>query len=224
MPFSSVRETNTEKIDVVVMTTRVIMGPNAGEQELDEHLFTDYEQLLFTRVVSLAEKFGKRVELVTVPSTNPMIAILQTARHLECYTIVMGISAKMQPDEQASELGRIWEMMSKSSRPRGNLRIIGPGVDQHFQLGPHAPQLAPEDIELVHKLWLDLVGKGTSQSLHHNQIVTLSLQRLRDDLKGKDKDEALRQLRVLVGNSDKSGKQTGEFKVPNKGPQEPASK
>ena len=217
-------ETDTEKTAVVVMTTRVIMGPNAGEQEREEHLFTDYEQLLFTRVVSLAEKFGKHVELVTVPSTNPMIAILQTARHLECYTIVMGISAKMLPDEQARELGRIWEMMSRNSRPRGNLRIIGPGVDQHFQLGPHAPQLSPEDIELVHKLWLDLVGKGTAESLHHNQIVTLGLRRLRDDLKGKNKDEALKQLKALVGNADKSGKQTGELKVPGKEPHEPASK
>ncbi|HZS48175.1 MAG TPA: APC family permease [Blastocatellia bacterium] len=217
-------ETDTEKRDVVVMTTRVIQGPNAGEQELEEHLFTDYEQRLFTKVVSLAEKFGKKVELVTVPSKNPMIAILQTARHLECYTIVMGVSAKMTPDEQARELGRIWEMMSQGSRPRGNLRIIGPDVDVHFQLGPHAPRLAPEDIELVHRLWLDLVGKTTGDGLHHNQIVTLALRRLRDDLKGKNKEDAVKQLKALVYNADKSGKHTGDLRKNGSEPEESAVK
>ena len=217
-------ETNTEKTDIVVMTTRVIRGPNAGEQENEEHLFTDYEQMLFTRVVSLAEKFGKTVELVTVPSQNPVIAILQTARHLDCYTIVMGVSAKMRPDEQARELGSIWEVMPKLSRPRGNLRIIGPGVDQHFQLGPHEPKLSPEDIELVHRLWLELVGKSTAESLHHNQIVTLALRRLRDDLKNKNKEEAIKQLKALVHSAEQKDRHTGKLIAPLTGSEKPAPK
>src|SRR3989441_6687687 len=45
-------QTNPEIQDIVVMTVRLIRGPDAGERDLyDTTLFTDYEQRLFTRVV-----------------------------------------------------------------------------------------------------------------------------------------------------------------------------
>src|SRR5215471_11575951 len=58
-------QVNTEDQDIVVMTSRLMSGPGAGDRELhDEALFSEYEQRLFTRVVALAEKHGKPVDLV----------------------------------------------------------------------------------------------------------------------------------------------------------------
>ena len=49
--------------DIVVMTVRGV-STGAGEYDLAENqLFTDYERELFTRVVAVAEKQGKHVEL-----------------------------------------------------------------------------------------------------------------------------------------------------------------
>src|SRR5262249_61753669 len=65
--------TNTEEKDLVVMTTRLITGPT--ERDLpDENLFTDYIQRLFTQVVALAEKHGKPVSMIVVPTRNEFVA------------------------------------------------------------------------------------------------------------------------------------------------------
>ncbi|HXG94743.1 MAG TPA: hypothetical protein VNN73_20545 [Blastocatellia bacterium] len=61
----------------------------------DANLFTDYEQRLFTRVVALAERHGKPVNLLVVPSTNVFDAVAQTALRLDSAEIITGLSAKM---------------------------------------------------------------------------------------------------------------------------------
>src|SRR6185295_4575221 len=64
-------ETDTDERDIIVMTVRLMQGPDAGERDLyDATMFTDYEQRLFTQVVGLAEKHGKPVNLLVVPSNN----------------------------------------------------------------------------------------------------------------------------------------------------------
>ena len=53
------------------MTVRNVTT-GAGEYDLAENqLFTDYERELFTRVVTLAEKEGKTVDLLVVPAVDP---------------------------------------------------------------------------------------------------------------------------------------------------------
>src|SRR5262249_16718279 len=74
------QKTNTRKHDIVVMTVRGLSTAGSGEYGLSENqLFTEYERELFTRVVSLAEKEGKTVELLTVPGLNPFDAMVHTA-------------------------------------------------------------------------------------------------------------------------------------------------
>ena len=61
------------------MTVRPV-STGAGEYELsDEQLFSDYEKELFTRVVTMAEKEGKTVDLLVVPGVDPFDAMVQTA-------------------------------------------------------------------------------------------------------------------------------------------------
>src|SRR5437764_124642 len=76
--------THTGKRDLVVMTVQVMKGPDTGYEHIGEqHLFTSYEQLLFSRVTALAEKAGKHVDLLVVPSSNIFEAIAHTASHLD---------------------------------------------------------------------------------------------------------------------------------------------
>src|SRR4029077_3276823 len=56
---SVLEKTNLRRHDIVVMTVRGVSA-GAGEYELAQNqLFADYERILFTRVVTLAEKQGK---------------------------------------------------------------------------------------------------------------------------------------------------------------------
>src|SRR5262249_12473966 len=78
------QKTNGRKHDVVVMTIRGVSTAGTGEYLLSEdQLFTEYERELFSRVVSIAEKEGKPVELLTVPGVNPFDAMVQTAATLK---------------------------------------------------------------------------------------------------------------------------------------------
>jgi hypothetical protein len=97
---SVLEKTSTRKHDILVMTVRGISKGGAGEYELSQNqLFTNYEQKLFTHVVSAAEKQGKPVELVVVPGVNPFDAMVQISlREWKASRLVTGVSARMDSE------------------------------------------------------------------------------------------------------------------------------
>jgi amino acid transporter len=180
-------QTNTEDQDIVVMTIRPVSGPDGGASNLsDENLFTDYEQRLFTRVVALAEKHGKPVDLVVVPATNIFDAVAQTAQRLDSAEIVAGLSSKMTAQEQARELGRAWERMGEKPRRQVKFKVVDPdGKEQVVSMGAHAPHLNEDDINLVHKIWLQVSNIPSRRRVHHRDVVRVALDRLERDLRGQ---------------------------------------
>jgi hypothetical protein len=179
--------TDTEDKDIVVVTTRLVSGPDGGERELyDENLFTDYEQRLFTRVVALAEKFGKPVDLVVVPATNVFDAIVQMAVQLDSSVIVAGKSSKMSPQEQARQLGRAWERLTARPRRQVCFKVVEPQGGEHtIYMGAHAPHLTDEDISLIHDIWLQVTNVPSRHRVHHRDVVRVALNRLKRDLRGQ---------------------------------------
>lgn len=94
--------THTGKKNLVVMTVRIARGPDAGYEDLDvKRLFSAYEQQLCTRAVVLAEKAGKHVDLLVVPSSDLFQAAAITAAQLDSHEIYAGRSGVMTPEEQA---------------------------------------------------------------------------------------------------------------------------
>jgi len=189
-------KTNVRRHDIVVMTVRTI-PPGAREYELTEdQLFTDYERELFTRVVSLAEKQGKPVELLTVPALDPFDAMVQTAARLKASRLVTGVSARMSSEELARRIGLAWERLPEP-RHAFSLEIISPDrPSTYVNLGPHPPRLWPEDIERLHELWLRLSDlEEFGARLHHRDVVGVALRRLQRDLAGDKRDEVLDDLR-----------------------------
>ena len=74
---------DTERHDVVAMTVRLLHGPDSGFRDFHRsEIFSDYEQLLFTKVVAIAERQGRPVKLLVVPSSNVFDAVAQTAVRL----------------------------------------------------------------------------------------------------------------------------------------------
>jgi len=186
---------NTEKHDVVAMTVRLLQGPDAGFQDFHQsELFTDYEQLLFTRVVAVAERQGRPVKLLVVPAGNVFDAVAQTAVRLSSSQIILGDSAKFSAAEQARLLGQAWERVEGSDQLRTRLLAYKlNGEIQNFQLGPHAPTLTLDDLDLIHKLWLDAVGT-VGLDVHHRDVVRAALEELEQDLTSGDRTRALARI------------------------------
>ena len=154
--LSVLQKTNLRRHDIVVMTVRPV-STGAGEYELsDKQLFTDYEKELLTRVVTMAEKEGKTVDLLVVPGVDPFDAMVQTAGKLKASRLVTGVSAKMDSEELARRIGLAWEKLPEPRHPF-SLEIITPDRPSvYVNLGPHPPRLWPEDLDRAHELWLQL--------------------------------------------------------------------
>jgi hypothetical protein len=63
-----------------------------------------------------------------------------------------------------------------------------------FYIGPHAPALGPDDVQLVHRLWLNMRRDPSVPDLHHSDIITYALTRLAGQY-AREKMEILRDLR-----------------------------
>jgi amino acid transporter len=178
------RKTDMRKMDIVVLSVRQVSPAGSGEHPLGtDQIFSDDETTVFTRVVSLAEKAGKHVELMVVPGTDPYEAVVQTAARLQSSRIVMGLSPKLTPAEQGELVGRHWEHLPEP-RPSLSLEIVLENQKDvmFINLGPHPPRLWPEDIDLVHRLWLELSCQGPGAKLHHRDIVGVALRRMEAEL------------------------------------------
>lgn len=186
-------KTNLRRHDIVVMTVRPISA-GAGEYDLsDQQLFSDYEKELLSRVVAMAEKEGKTVDLLVVPGVDPFDAMVQTAAKLKASRLVTGVSPKMDSEELARRIGLAWERQPEPRHPF-SLEIISPGRPSvYVNLGPHPPRLWPEDLDRTHDLWLRL-SENFGSRLHHRDVVGVALRRLQTDLDSERQAEVLRDL------------------------------
>ena len=190
---SVLARTDTTKQDVVVMTARLYHGPAFSGYRYYEakDVFDQYEQELFTKVVATAEKEGKPVSLLVVPGKNVFEGIVVTAAHLQAAKVVSGLSNKLTADEQAKYTGDAWEQLPEP-RPRLTMEIVAPdGTIHTYALGPHEPRLRPEDIELLHKMWLELTRDPHYAALHHYDVLALALEELQRELKSGRRNELL---------------------------------
>src|SRR5262249_37262968 len=207
---------DTSKQDVVVMTARVYHREHtfSGSIVMEaSEVFDQYEQELFTSVVATAEKEGKPVSLLVVPATNVFDAIVVTAQRLGSSRIVCGLSNKPTAEEQGRLSGDAWERLAEP-RPRLDLEIALPDGDSlTYSLGPHTPRLRPEDLELLHKIWLEITANPEYRGLHHYHVVALALRELQRKLKSANRNEVLELLEnelIYESESERWRKQQNE--------------
>lgn len=124
--------TDTDKKDLVVMTVQILKGPDTGYKGIAERqIFTSYKQLLFTHVVALAEKEGKPVHLVVVPSSGFIDAIARTAEQLDSAEVIDGPSPNLSPEEQAKRFRQAWERLRDKPKRKVDFRVIEPDGQTH---------------------------------------------------------------------------------------------
>jgi amino acid transporter len=191
-------KTDTRKVDIVALSVHRVTQAASGEHDLSaDQIFSKPETDVFTKVVTLAEKAGKHVELLAVAGTDPWVAMVQTAQKLQSARIVTGLSPLYQvnPAEQGKVVGEAWEQLPQP-RPSISLEVMPPAPNQslYFDLGPHPPRLWPEDVDLVHRLWLELMKKGLGAKLRHRDVVGVALRRLEKELHSLLEEEVLKDI------------------------------
>ncbi len=186
-------KTNLRRHDIVVMTVRTVSAGSSEIQLAENQLFTDYEQELFSSVVTLAEKQGKHVDLLVVPGVEAFDAMIQTAARLQASKLVTGLSERMDHAELAQHIGLAWERLPEP-RHAFSLEVVTPGKPSTFvNLGPHPPRLWPEDLARLHEIWLEL-SETIGHKVHHRDVVSVALQRMEKELSGPEREELIREI------------------------------
>jgi amino acid transporter len=114
-------ETDTEKTEIIVMIARVFKDKQ--NMEVKNNLEED-ERHLFSEVVNTAEKIGKPVIPIVVPTNNAFYSIMNVAASLKVREVVIGLSAKYKPDVQMQQLALLWGTVNSDESNHVKLRII----------------------------------------------------------------------------------------------------
>ena len=201
------REVNIQKRDIVVLHIRVLKRAGSGEHELtDDQLFTTSERLLFTKIVMTAEKEGKPVRLAIIAGNSVWECMIRAAADLRCRTIAVAESSKMPLEQQARRMRVAWEQLAEP-RPSIALDIYSNSGEKHFfYLGPQAPILAPNELELMHKLQLELNGRVNSHDLQHDEIVYFALQEVHRQLAQTNDQDVIQRLKAFIVDREVRGR------------------
>ncbi len=94
--------------------------------------FTPDEQGIFTAVVALAEKHGKRVVPLVLTSNDPLFAIARTAQELNASEVVLGRSGTLAPEVQAESFAIRWGAVEPNADRDMTIRIVTEREDLRF--------------------------------------------------------------------------------------------
>ena len=205
---------STQEQDVVVINVRMMGAGGPDYLSAEEQSFSEHEQMTFTKAISVAESFGKKVSLLMIPAGDVFTALAQSASSLEVDSLVSGVSSSMTAGEQAYHLGLAWEALPEPKRQFNYYVVDSSGEAKVYYIGPHAPKLSADDVQLVHRLWVNMRRDPSMQDLHHSDIITYALTNLAGQY-AREKDDILRDLRnyraaesstgVRLGTRDASG-------------------
>ncbi len=187
--------------DIVVMTARVL-GTDVQDDPASSSEPTPAERQLLSDVVAVAERYRRPVRLLIVPTHNVFDAAVAAILRLQSSEIYVGESSSLSADEQARLLGEAWEGIEKTENQ--NVRLViyhNSGRADVYHIGAHPPSLAPKDLELIHRVWLD-ASKAIGPHVHHHDVVRAALAQMEQQLTGPQREGALEAIRQTARPAD----------------------
>ena len=163
----ALEETDPETTDVIVMTAKVIpvgdAAPNVAE--LDR-----YDRKLMTAVIELAEKSGKHITPMIVPTNNPLYAVMNTAKSLGVQELVVGASNKFTAEEHLDQMAFYWISIHGGEPVPLTIRVLSKNWDVHYDVGGgnRIPRISERKARTVAELRAAGVGVRRVLMVHDN--------------------------------------------------------
>jgi amino acid transporter/nucleotide-binding universal stress UspA family protein len=167
-------ETDPETTGVVVMTAKVMP---TGEAQPDELEIDPYDQQLMTAVVQRAERAGKLVRPMIVPTNNPMHAVMKTASDLQAHEVIMGASNKYTADEQLDQIAFYWINIHGGQPAPLTVRVLSRDRDMALDLGGgnRIPKISERRARTVAELRAAGVGVDRLLMIHEGTPLSSDL-------------------------------------------------
>jgi len=168
-------ETDPDTTDLVIMTAKLL--PKGGEESVDTAEMDAYDKHLMTAVVERAEKAGKPVIPLIVPTNNPLHAVLTTAKGIQAQEVVIGASNKFTAEVQLDQMAFYWINLHAGKPPGLTVRILGRDRDVYSDLegGNRIPKAGERQARSVTELRASGVGVKRVLLIHDGTLASSDL-------------------------------------------------
>jgi amino acid transporter len=158
-------ESDPHTTGVVVMTAKLA---STGEFQPAVPELDTYDQQLMSAVVDRAERAGKHVTPLIVPTNNPLHAVMKTAKDLQAHEVIMGASNKYTADEQMEQIAFYWINLHDGQTAPLTVRILSRDRDMYLDLGGgnRVPKISEARARSVAELRAAGVGADRVLLLH----------------------------------------------------------
>ena len=123
-------ENDPDEVDIIVMTAKVIPGQSTAVRNTIDLP----EEEVFSEVVKMAEKQGKTILPIVVPTNNAAYAIAHTTVQIGAEEVFMGTSERYPPEYQMQQFALYWGMVEADENHHVTLRTVGPTGEIRFDL------------------------------------------------------------------------------------------
>ncbi|HUI31027.1 MAG TPA: APC family permease [Candidatus Acidoferrales bacterium] len=123
-------ENDPDSVDIVVMTAKVIPGQSTTVQQTIDLP----EQTLFSEVIKLAEKEGKTILPIVVPTNNAAYAVAHTAVEVGADEVFLGASERYPAEYQMQQFALYWGMVEADENHHVAIRTIGRTSDVRLEI------------------------------------------------------------------------------------------
>jgi amino acid transporter len=124
-------DAGNEGEDIIVMKAKKLTGI---ENMLVDNYIGLNEEELFTKVIQIAEKEGKTVRPIVIPTNNVSYAIAETAYELNAKEVYIGISEKYPPEYQLEQFALFWGRTQPDENKQITVKAIGYKNNNKFEL------------------------------------------------------------------------------------------
>ncbi len=126
-----IQETDTDRTDIIVMIARVFKDKMniLVKQDIESE-----ERHLFSEVVNVAERIGKPVIPVVIPTNNAFFAIVSVAKEIEAKEVILGLSERIRADVQLQQLALLWGTVQSDESKNITFRIITQAMEYKAEL------------------------------------------------------------------------------------------
>ncbi len=123
-------ENDPDEVDIIVMTAKIIPGQSTiVKQGIDVP-----EEEVFSEVVKLAEKEGKKILPIVVPTNNAGYAVAHTTVQLGAEEVFLGASERYPAEYQMQQFALYWGMVEADEEHHVTIRTVGQNGEMRFEI------------------------------------------------------------------------------------------